>query len=50
MTDFKTISNSEAVNILSASRDKLLVTVPPHSCENLKPRTGLLISINRHRR
>jgi hypothetical protein len=41
MTDFKTTSNSEAVNILSASRDKFLVTVPIHSCEILKPRTGL---------
>ena len=43
MTDFDRTSNSETANILSTSCDKLLVTVPTHSCENLKPRTGLLI-------
>jgi len=42
MTDFDRTSNSETVNILSTSCDKLLVTVPTHSCENLKPRTGLI--------
>jgi len=35
MTDFDRTSNSEAANILSTSRDKLLVTVSTHSCENL---------------
>ena len=42
MTDFDRTSNSETANILSTSCDKLLVTVPTHSCENLKPRTGLM--------
>ena len=42
MTDFHRTSISEAANILSPSCDKLLVTAPPHSCENLKPRTGLI--------
>jgi hypothetical protein len=42
MTDFDRTSNSETANILSTSCDKLLVTVPTHSCENLKPRTGLI--------
>jgi len=36
MTDFdRTIKNSEATNILSTSRDKRLVTVSNHSCENI---------------
>jgi hypothetical protein len=41
MTDFDRTSNSETANILSTSCDKLLVTAPTHSCENLKLRTGL---------
>jgi hypothetical protein len=43
MTDFDRTSNSETANILSTSYDKLLLTAPTHSCENLKPRTGLLM-------
>ena len=42
MTGFGTTSNSEVVNIHSASRDTLLVTASTYSCENLRPRTGLV--------
>jgi hypothetical protein len=43
MIDFDRTSKNEAPNILSASCDTLLVTVPAHSYESLKPRTALLI-------